>query len=330
MGKKSKKVVLEEKIEKEKKYNIFQRLYVYQKERFPVVTFALYILCIVIGVFFITDAYAAKESGKFLKNSVETIFYNRDYFKMIPMFIVGFLQFFMVRVIDEHKDFEEDSKFRNYRPVTRGLISLKVLKVLFVISFIAQFLITTLWGGSLLLLVILWCTVLLLANDFFIKDFIDRHILVGVILDEAIMPVLALLMASFCVEEHLLFYLLGNTGFIYLVYLTYVISWIVELARKIRCKKDEEKGVKTYTQVFGIPKAVLLLGLFEMFAYMLQTTLLNRNYDTDCLFIFLTVMVINVLFVLTENRFFSKLVELAANVYIIVVYLSFIVLAFPI
>ena len=330
MGKKSKKVVLEEKIEKEKKYNIFQRLYVYQKERFPVVTFALYILCIVIGVFFITDAYAAKESGKFLKNSVETIFYNRDYFKMIPMFIVGFLQFFMVRVIDEHKDFEEDSKFRNYRPVPRGLISLKVLKVLFVISFIAQFLITTLWGGSLLLLVILWCAVLLLANDFFIKDFIDRHILVGVILDEAIMPVLALLMASFCVEEHLLFYLLGNTGFIYLVYLTYVISWIVELARKIRCKKDEEKGVKTYTQVFGIPKAVLLLGLFEMFAYMLQTTLLNRNYDTDCLFIFLTVMVINVLFVLTENRFFSKLVELAANVYIIVVYLSFIVLAFPI
>ena len=330
MGKKSKKVVLEEKIEKEKKYNIFQRLYVYQKERFPVVTFALYIACIVIGVFFITDAYAAKESGKFLKNSVETIFYNRDYFKMIPMFIAGFLQFFMVRVIDEHKDFEEDSKFRNYRPVPRGLISLKVLKVLFVISFIAQFLITTLCGGSLLLLVILWCAVLLLANDFFIKDFIDRHILVGVILDEAIMPVLALLMASFCVEEHLLFYLLGNTGFIYLVYLTYVISWIVELARKIRCKKDEEKGVKTYTQVFGIPKAVLLLGLFEMFAYMLQTTLLNRNYDTDCLFIFLTVMVINVLFVLTENRFFSKLVELAANVYIIVVYLSFIVLAFPI
>ncbi len=330
MGKKSKKVVLEEKIEKEKKYNIFQRLYVYQKERFPIVTFALYILCIVIGVFFITDAYAAKESGRFLKNSVETIFYNRDYFKMIPMFIVGFLQFFMVRVIDEHKDFEEDSKFRNYRPVPRGLISLRVLKVLFVISFIAQFLITTLWGGSLLLLVILWCAVLLLANDFFIKDFIDRHILVGVILDEAIMPVLALLMASFCVEEHLLFYLLGNTGFIYLVYLTYVISWIVELARKIRCKKDEEKGVKTYTQVFGIPKAVLLLGLFEMFAYMLQTTLLNRNYDTDCLFIFLTVMVINVLFVLTENRFFSKLVELAANVYIIVVYLSFIVLAFPI
>ena len=330
MGKKSKKVVLEEKIEKEKKYNIFQRLYVYQKERFPIVTFALYILCIVIGVFFITDAYAAKESGRFLKNSVETIFYNRDYFKMIPMFIVGFLQFFMVRVIDEHKDFEEDSKFRNYRPVPRGLISLRVLKVLFVISFIAQFLITTLCGGSLLLLVILWCAVLLLANDFFIKDFIDRHVLVGVILDEAIMPVLALLMASFCVEEHLLFYLLGNTGFIYLVYLTYVISWIVELARKIRCKKDEEKGVKTYTQVFGIPKAVLLLGLFEMFAYMLQTTLLNRNYDTDCLFIFLTVMVINVLFVLTENRFFSKLVELAANVYIIVVYLSFIVLAFPI
>ena len=44
MGKKSKKIALEEKIEKEKKYNIFQRLFVYQKERFPVITFCIYII----------------------------------------------------------------------------------------------------------------------------------------------------------------------------------------------------------------------------------------------------------------------------------------------
>lgn len=330
MGKKSKEAVLNEQIEKEKKYHLLRRLYVYQKERFPVIVFCLYIFCIAIGIFFITDAYAAKESGKFLSNGVDTIYYNRNYLNLIPMFVVGILQFFMARVIDEHKDFEEDSKYRNYRPVPRGLISLKVLKIMFVISFIIQFAVTTLCGGSLLMLVILWCALLLFANDFFLKDFIDRHILFGVLLDEMIMPILALLMASFCVDEHLLFYLIGNTSFIYLIYLTYVISWIVEVARKIRCKKDEETGVKTYTQVFGIPKAVLLLGLFELFAYMLQISLLNRNYDNDCLIIYLMVMTINILFVITENKFFSKLINITANLYILFIYISFIVLAYPI
>lgn len=330
MGKKSKKILLEEKIEKEKNYNFLQRAYVYQKERFPILMFAFYIMCIAIGVFFITDHYAMHEDGKLVKNVVETIYYTRNYINLVPMFLVGFLQFFMVRIVDEFKDYEEDCKYRNYRPVPRGLIKLDTLKILFVICILLQFIITLAFGGSLIFLLILWCAFLLLAKDFYIKDFLSRHILIGVLFDEILMPILALLMASFCVDESLLFYLIGNTGFIYLIYITYIISWIVEVARKIRCKKDEEKGVKTYTAVFGIPKATLILGILELFVYMIQLEILQRNYEYDCLAIYLIVMSINILFVITENRFFSKLVELSANTYIAFVYLSFIVLAFPI
>ena len=45
------------------------------------------------------------------------------------MFIVTFLQFLMVRIVDEFKDYEEDCKYRPYRPVPRGLIKLKELKI---------------------------------------------------------------------------------------------------------------------------------------------------------------------------------------------------------
>ena len=38
----------------------------------------------------------------------------------ITMFVVAFLQFLMVRIIDEFKDYEEDKKYRPYRPVPRG------------------------------------------------------------------------------------------------------------------------------------------------------------------------------------------------------------------
>lgn len=330
MGKKSKKLLLEEQIEKEKNYNFIQRAFVYQKERFPVLVFSIYIICIAIGVFFITDHFVLEEASKADSNISNIINYTRNYLYLIPMFVVGFLQFLMVRIVDEFKDFEEDSKYRSYRPVPRGLVKLKTLKIIFIFSIITQFIVTLCCGGSLLLLLVLWCAFLLLSQDFFIKDFLDRHILVGVLFDEILMPILALLMASFCVNENVLFYLVGNTGFIYLIYLTYVISWIVEVARKIRCKKDEEKGVKTYTALFGIPRAILLLGVLELFVYMLQLELLNRNYEYDCLTIYLIVMSINILFVITENKFFSKLVELSANLYISFVYLSFIVLAFPI
>ena len=329
MGKKSKKILLEEKIEKEKKYNFIQRAYVYQKERFPVLMFGFYILCIVIGVFFITDHYILDEIVK-EDSGIFNLEYIRNYYKLIPMFIVGFLQFFMVRIVDEFKDYEEDCKYRSYRPVPRGLVKLKTLKILFIICAIVQLLTVIFFKGSILTLAVLWCAFLLLTQDFFIKDFLDRHILVGVLFDEILMPILALLMASFCASEKTLFYLITNTGFIYLIYLTYVISWIVEFARKIRCKKDEEKGVKTYTAVFGIPKAILILGILELFAYMLQLEILNRNYEYDCLAVYFIIMAINILFVITENKFFSKLVELSANLYIAFVYLSFIVLAFPI
>ena len=44
------------------------------------------------------------------KNIVETIYYTRNYKNLIPMFVVGFLQFLMVRIVDEFKDYDEDCK----------------------------------------------------------------------------------------------------------------------------------------------------------------------------------------------------------------------------
>ena len=91
--------------------NYFKKWYTYQKERFPIATYGLYIFSIVFGTFCF-----ATESKKWIM--------------LIPMFVVALLQFLMVRIVDEFKDFEEDSKYRPYRPVPRGLVSLKELGIL--------------------------------------------------------------------------------------------------------------------------------------------------------------------------------------------------------
>ena len=42
-------------------------------------------------------------------------------------FATAFLFFLQLRIADEFKDFEEDSRYRPYRPVPRGLVRLREL-----------------------------------------------------------------------------------------------------------------------------------------------------------------------------------------------------------
>lgn len=280
----------------------FKKWYTYQKERFPVLMYGLYIFSIVFAVFCFTN-YIVKNQ------------YRIDYIKLIPMFIVAFLQFLMVRITDEFKDYEEDCKYRPYRPVPRGLITLKELKVLFIISAVLQGLITFLFNKSgLICLALVWFVSGLLSKDFFIKKIIDKHILLGVLLDEVLMPVLVLYLSS---------YVCIGTEIWPILLISYFVSWTVEIARKIRCKEDEEKGVKTYTAVFGIKKATIILIILETILMLLQIKVLGRIYFI-CLYIL--VNVINLLFIKKQTKKLAKATELFANIYIISIYFSMVLL----
>ena len=99
--------------------NFIKKWYTYQKERFPILIFVIYVLSIVIGIFGFVNFYTPKREPEI------------NYIIIIPMTIVTFLQFLMVRIVDEFKDYKEDCKYRPYRPVPRGLIKVKELKILF-------------------------------------------------------------------------------------------------------------------------------------------------------------------------------------------------------
>ena len=319
--------------------NFFKRWYTYQKERFPVLVYGLYILAIVIAVFcFNTSIKVSRyeEMPKELLSEVGEISisnpYVTDFYKIIPMFIVAFLQFLMVRIVDEFKDYDEDCKYRPYRPVPRGLISLKELKVLFIICAILQLLITLNYG-SILWLLIMWLFFAIMSKGFFIKKFLDKHILIEVFFDELLLPLLVLYLSSFVpvsIFQHLSSFL-NLHSFVYdidyssiwkLLLMSYIVSWIVEIARKIRCKEDEENGVKTYTAVFGIKKAVLILFILETLLMIAQTIILGTNY---VLFIIITYMMVNLAnidFVKKQGRKEAKITELSANIYSVISYLS--------
>ena len=128
------------------------------------------------------------------------------------------------------------------------------------------------------------------------------------------MPVLVLYLSS---------YVCIGTEIWPILLISYFVSWTVEIARKIRYKEDEEKGVKTYTAVFGIKKATIILIILETILMLLQIKVLGRIYFI-CLYIL--VNVINLLFIKKQTKKLAKATELFANIYIISIYFSMVLL----
>lgn len=287
---------------KKEKIGFFKKWATYQKERFPVVVYGLYIFCIVFAIFCYTS----------------TVFDNvgePNFILLIPMFVFAFLQYLMVRIVDEFKDFEEDSKYRPYRPVPRGLVTLKELKVLFVICVLIQIAIAFVFNKeNMLLLFGFWLFFALFCKDFFIKKFLDNHILLTVVIDELLIVFLGLYLASFVGEI--------NSLVIYILLMVYFVSWVVEIARKVRCKEDEEEGVKTYTAVLGIGKTIFVLFIIEMLLMLLQVNILGNEHLLWIVLLYAVTDIINILFAERKTKKYAKLVELSANVYIVIMYLS--------
>ncbi len=293
--------------------NFFKKWYIYQKERFPILIYGTYVLAVTFAVFAFNNFLVKTE----FENNVLTKTAVIEWKIIIPMFIVAFLQFLMVRIIDEFKDYEEDCKYRAYRPVPRGLITLKELKVLFIICAILQVIITLYvnHGNGLVFLLILWLFFAIMSKGFFIKNFLSEHILCEVFLDELLMPLLVIYLSSFITK-------VDFKAIIPLLILSYIISWIVEVARKVRCKEDEENGVKTYTAVFGIKKAMLILSVLETILMIIHTVILGQNYIWLIIGSYAVAIIVNIVFSIKQNKKTSKITEIYANMYILICYLS--------
>ena len=254
------------------------------------------------------------------------------------MFIVTFLQFLMVRIVDEFKDYEEDCKYRPYRPVPRGLIKLKELKILFIICIILQLILTiTCSQNGILYLIILWVFFALMSKGFFIKKILDKHLLLEVTLDELILPIMILYLANFIPQIYLNYnssadltiansIIFVDPNVWKILVMAYIISWIVEVARKIRCKEDEEEGVKTYTAILGIGKAMGLIFVLETLLMLVQGTILGQKNYIWIFALYILANIPNILFAKKKTKKMAKLAELSANIYIAIVYSSLVIL----
>ena len=98
---------------------------IYLNERFPLGKNSFFVLIFTLSGYIYTSLlYNSKIINPFFIKRIKVSMY---FYRIIPLFIIIFMFFLQLRITDEFKDYEEDLKYRAYRPVQRGIISLKTL-----------------------------------------------------------------------------------------------------------------------------------------------------------------------------------------------------------
>lgn len=162
--------------------------------------------------------------------------------------------FLQLRIADEFKDLEEDSRWRPYRPVPRGLVTLRELAMVFAAGTLAQ-LALALWlePRLVLLLGITWIYLAAMSKEFFVRRWLQGKHLLYMGSHMAIMPLIDLYATS---SDWMLAGDAPPPGLFWFLCASLCNGMVIEIGRKIRRPQDEEEGVNTYSHVWGRPRAV--------------------------------------------------------------------------
>jgi 4-hydroxybenzoate polyprenyltransferase len=226
-------------------HGFFSRWWIYFEERFPLLKHGLSV-----GIFTIS----ALSFSSLIRDDIAP-FWGQAF----PVaFATTFLFFLQLRIADEFKDFEEDSRWRPYRPVPRGLVTLRSLAVLGVGTGFAQAILVLLYQPRLImLLIIVWAYFGLMSVEFFVRQWLKARPLIYMGTHMVIIPLITLYVTAF---DWLRLGSSPSSGLWWFLAMTYFSFSIIEIGRKLRAPEDEEKGVETYSVLWG-PKGAVLAWL---------------------------------------------------------------------
>jgi 4-hydroxybenzoate polyprenyltransferase len=290
----------------------FRRLYIYQKERFPVLGHGLLVAAF-----------------SFSAISYSRICRGAEGFVSWKIFLVGIFTtvslFFLVRVFDEFKDKEEDALYRKYLPVPRGVISLKELKILGIITVVFQVVLNFIFFPKMLwIYFIIIAYLCVMGKEFFIPQWLKKHQFWYVTSHMVIIPLIDIYASG-------LDWFLGGVkapvGLFFFFAVSYMNGIVLEIGRKIKPPGDEEEGVNSYTKMIGENKApVLWIGiLFTTFCLAVLAAHYAGYGKTGLLvlsFFFIVCSIPAILFLNKKNSQSAKKIELSSALWTIAMYLS--------
>ena len=169
---------------------------------------------------------------------------------LLVAFVTSLLFFLQLRIADEFKDFEDDSKYRPYRAVPRGLVTLRELAWVGVGSGLIQLALAIWLDPSLFwILALAWVYLALMTREFFVAHWLKRRPVLYMTSHMVILPLVDLY-ATAC-DWWVAGLRQPPRGLLWFLVVSYLNGLVVEIGRKTRVPADEEHGVDTYSALWG-------------------------------------------------------------------------------
>lgn len=296
----------------ENNLKLFKRLYRYQKERFPLLGHGL-----------LVTAFS------FSAISYSRICRSAEGFVAWPTFLVGVFTtitlFLLVRIFDEHKDAEDDARYRKHLPVPRGLVTLRELRVVGAVVIFMQVVLNGVFFPKMLwlygMVLVYLC---LMGKEFFVAAWLKKNQFWYITSHMFIIP----LIDSYA--SGLDWFLEGvppPRGLLFFFAVSYMNGVVLEIGRKIKAPADESEGVLTYTYQLGTTKApVLWLAvLFTTFLLVLGAAD-YAGYGSQAVWvlglIFVGCSLPAVIFIRNQSAKAAKAMEYSSALWTIAMYLS--------
>ena len=227
-------------------------LWTYQKERFPLVKTAP-----LLAVFSAASICVSAElSGRA----------SPDWGGYLAGFVIAMLLFFQMRVCDEYKDLEDDQRYRPERPIPRGLVSLRLIVMLGVVSLPLTALVAWLWHPPVLwLLALVWIWLAAMTAEFGVPEWLKARPVLYLLSHMAIMPLIDLLLTGleWMPQGH------AAAGLWMFLALSFVNGCVLEIGRKLWAPENEIVGVDTYSRLWGARKAAGIWGVCILLSFAL-------------------------------------------------------------
>lgn len=220
--------------------HLARRLYIYQKERFPVLVHGLLIASFSFSAIGFSRLCRAERGFIPWRHYLACVFTNLTIF-------------FLLRVADEYKDQKEDAIHRQYLPVQRGIISLTQLRNTAALMLLAALAINIIWFPALLpLLGAALAYLLLMRYEFGIGRWLNAHMGWYMISHMFIIPIADTYASGY---DWRLAGAAPPVGLAFFFGVSYLNGMVLEMGRKLRPPHTEEPGVQTYTKLWGLRRA---------------------------------------------------------------------------
>ena len=272
-----------------------QRLGAWFNERFPpanaLLFFILYLTCAVI---------ARQLQGQIYLSLAD-----------IVGALVAWSWFLLLRIFDEHKDYQIDLRNHPQRILQSGLITLAHLRVLGAIAIVCQILWSLYldhWqpGAALLAWALMFAWTCLMGKEFFCGVWLEKHLTLYAFSHMLVMPLIVWWLANLGAAGLAL-----ETTILWLMALAFVSGFAFEITRKSKGAEEERDSVDSYSRIFGARGAAIVILLLALAMLAIQILLVWQLAGALPLWALAILLIALGLPLLTLGRYWQQATEKA-------------------